>query len=219
MSKIDLIHGNCLQVIKDFKPMQFDAVITDLPYGNNTSYDEYQDSEENLINLINEFMPLALAVAKRVVITCGVANIYKYPEPKWILSWFTPAGTGSGPWGFCCWQPILVYGKDPYLQARLGRRPDSISFTGKSEKRGHPCPKPVPLMKWIVERTTLEGQTVLDPFAGQGTTLEACWELERDVTGIELSKTYYNIGVKQITEIKKQPPLIKTIKYKKEKLL
>ena len=137
---ITIYHGDCRDILPMLEPV--DLVLTDPPYGNNTDYGVYEDSESNLRMLINQLFVLLLPLTQRKALTCGVANISKYPEPKWILSWVTPAGAGSGPWGFCCWQPILVYGADPYLRLGMGRRPDTIIDTETSEKNGHPCPKP-----------------------------------------------------------------------------
>lgn len=113
---VKLYLGDCLDIMPRLEKV--DAVITDPPYGNGTHYKSYNDSAGNLIALVRNFMPLVIGLSSRAMITCGVANIQKYPEVDWILSWTTAAGAGSGKWGFCCWQPILVYGKDPYLQDR-----------------------------------------------------------------------------------------------------
>jgi site-specific DNA-methyltransferase (adenine-specific) len=57
----------------------------------------------------------------------------------------------------------------------------------KGAKRpDHPCPKPLPLMTKIVEQFTDEGEVVLDPFAGSGTTLVAAKNLGRKAIGVEL---------------------------------
>jgi len=53
------------------------------------------------------------------------------------------------------------------------------------EDNEHPTVKPVDLMRWLVQLVTAEGQTVLDPFAGSGTTLLAADYLGRDWIGIE----------------------------------
>jgi site-specific DNA-methyltransferase (adenine-specific) len=49
----------------------------------------------------------------------------------------------------------------------------------------HPTVKPVDLMEWLVRLVTAEGQTVLDPFVGSGTTLMATWNTARNGIGIE----------------------------------
>jgi DNA modification methylase len=55
---------------------------------------------------------------------------------------------------------------------------------------GHPTQKPLDLMRLIVSISTDEGDLVLDPFAGSGTTLVACRELNRRCIGIEIERKY-----------------------------
>jgi site-specific DNA-methyltransferase (adenine-specific) len=61
---------------------------------------------------------------------------------------------------------------------------------------GHPTQKPLSLMTWSLEFTTLE--TILDPFAGSGTTLVAAQSLGRRWLGIEISEQYCEIAKKRL---------------------
>ena len=58
----------------------------------------------------------------------------------------------------------------------------------------HPTVKPTDLMEWLVKLVTAEGQTVVDPFAGSGTTLRACKNLNREFIGIEQNAEYADIA-------------------------
>lgn len=205
-----IYHGDCIELMRSWNEGRFSAVFADPPYGNNTEYITYEDSKENLRKLVKEFMPQALRISwGRVFVTCGVANMWMYPEPTWTLAWVNPAGVGSSSWGFTCWQPILAYGKDPYLQDGKGRRPDTL-FQRKTDKinSDHPCSKPVNVMRWIIERTTRKGDIVLDPFMGSGITGVACVQMGRRFVGIELEEEYYQISKKNITEALMQPNLL-----------
>jgi len=74
--------------------------------------------------------------------------------------------------------------------------PDNIIYI-KSEKSDtglHPTQKPLKLMQALIELTTKENQTVLDPFCGSGTTIIAAASLGRKYIGIELDVNYYNIA-------------------------
>lgn len=68
----------------------------------------------------------------------------------------------------------------------------------KSDRGLHPTQKPISLMKYLIELTTLEGQTVLDPFCGCGSTLQAAKELGREYIGIEINPTYYETVCKRL---------------------
>ncbi|MFM6916440.1 MAG: DNA-methyltransferase, partial [Dolichospermum sp.] len=70
-----------------------------------------------------------------------------------------------------------------------------ISSPGRAYKQSflHPTEKPLEIMKRLVEMLTPEGGTVLDPFAGSGTTAVACKELGRNYICIEKEREYVDI--------------------------
>lgn len=177
--------------------------LTDPPYGlgdtdsTKNEYVEYDDTRENLIKTVAGFLPIALRIAPVVVMTPGNGNARLYPSPNWTMAWFTPAGAGSGPWGFCCWQPILCYGKDPKLSKGKGRHPDAIVHTESAEKFGHPCTKPINFWKWLMERTSEEGESIYEPFSGSGTTIIAAEDMRRTCYAMELSPQYVDVGVRR----------------------
>jgi DNA modification methylase len=177
--------------------------LTDPPYGigdttsRKNNYVGIVDSPENLDKIIAGFLPLAIKACTLVVVTPGNANQRRYPEPTWTMAWFTPAGAGSGPWGFCCWQPILCFGKDPKLSSGLGRAPDAIVHSETSEKNGHPCPKPIRFWCWLMERTSQGDALVYDPFCGSGTTIMAGEMTGRRCCAIELAPEYVDVAVRR----------------------
>jgi site-specific DNA-methyltransferase (adenine-specific) len=198
-----LYHGDCLEIMPELP--QVDLILTDPPYANGTDYASYSDTEENLKNTVSRLFPLITEKSKLSMITCGVANINLYPKPKWVMAWVTPAGTGSGPFGFCCWQPILIYGDCPYLKNGKGRKQDVIVHTEASPKNGHPCPKPYKIISKLIQRGTInETDTVLDIFCGSGTTPLACERLGRKWFGIEIEEKYCEIAAKRIEAERKQ---------------
>lgn len=62
----------------------------------------------------------------------------------------------------------------------------------------HPTQKPVTLLKRLIEVFTDEGDVVIDPVAGSGTTLRAANELNRSSYGFEISKEFYNKAQEQM---------------------
>jgi site-specific DNA-methyltransferase (adenine-specific) len=193
--------GDCRDILPSLPKV--DLVLTDFPYGNGTEYESYLDSQANLERLITDTWYQILRVADVALIFCGVANINLYPKPTWILCWAIEggAGVGSSSWGFASWQPILAYGSDPYLRAGKGRRPDTITTRGFSSPNEHPCPKPEPIMRWLITRATLSAdKTILDPFMGSGTTLRAAKDLDRKAIGIEIEEKYCEIAAKRMSQ-------------------
>jgi len=71
---------------------------------------------------------------------------------------------------------------------------------GKNSKEyyGHPTQKPERLVALLIETSTEQGDWILDPFAGSGTTLVVAERLGRNAIGIELSKEYCKIIRKRL---------------------
>lgn len=66
----------------------------------------------------------------------------------------------------------------------------------------HPCQLPIPLLERLILMTTEEGDVVLDPFIGTGTTAVAAKQLGRNYIGIELDSDYIKIAEKNIKSAK-----------------
>jgi site-specific DNA-methyltransferase (adenine-specific) len=62
----------------------------------------------------------------------------------------------------------------------------------------HPTVKPIELMRWLVRLVTREGDLVLDPFTGSGTTGVAAIMEGRNFAGVELNDDYITIAKKRI---------------------
>jgi site-specific DNA-methyltransferase (adenine-specific) len=82
------------------------------------------------------------------------------------------------------------------------RYPRSVikTSTDKQKSKLHPTQKPVALMEYLIKTYTNEGETVLDFTAGSFTTGVACVNLNRKFIGIEMDKSYFDIGVNRIKE-------------------
>ena len=101
---------------------------------------------------------------------------------------------------------VIVASKGAYRRSRIGR--DTItkdefmeattsiwSIKPASAKRiGHPAPFPVDLPKRLIELYTFEGDLVLDPFLGSGTTAVAAIETDRHFVGYDNDAAYLEIA-------------------------
>ena len=71
------------------------------------------------------------------------------------------------------------------------------NIIGKGEQH-HPTQKPVALMEVLIRQSSNEGDIVLDPFAGGGSTLIAAKRLERHYIGFEIDKQYYDMAYSRL---------------------
>ena len=84
-----------------------------------------------------------------------------------------------------------------------------VTPTNTEDKKawGHPTPKPVQIIRTFIENSTKEGEIVLDPFMGSGTTAVAAIQSNRHFVGFELNKEYYDICLRRIKEERQQQSL------------
>lgn len=64
----------------------------------------------------------------------------------------------------------------------------------------HPTMKPIPLMCYPINNSTMTNGIVLDPFLGSGSTLIACCQTNRICRGIELDPKFVDVIVKRYIE-------------------
>lgn len=102
------------------------------------------------------------------------------------------------------WQhePIL-YGWKPTGKHRwyADRKQTTIwNFDRPTKSELHPTMKPVPLVAYPIQNSSMSNCIVLEPFAGSGSTLIACEQLGRICYAIELDEKYADVIVKRYIE-------------------
>lgn len=75
--------------------------------------------------------------------------------------------------------------------------------SSKEYPKIHPAQKPVNVLKRLIEIFTDEGDVVIDPCAGSGSTLRACMELNRNCYGFEISKEFYKRAKEEMLNVDK----------------
>ena len=197
--RVQIYHADCREAVPKIK---YDAIVFDAPYGIGIDYGTFKDSALEVEELARFIGPYLLD-AKRAAIFTGVPQMWAWPRPKWALCWdYSPATNEFCPWGYAQWQPILCYGKDPFLARCAGPRPTVIKSSTPPDRRGndHPCPKPEGLMRKVVERVTDAEDVVADFFMGSGTTLVACALEGRRAIGIELEERFCEIAARRLSQ-------------------
>lgn len=213
-----LILGDCQEVLRTSIPIQ--VLITDPPYGVNlgesadarkghglrrtNGYASFSDTEAYFNDVVVETITKCVALAQRSAVF-ATKNLARLPQPDAIGGVYLPAAVGRHCWGFNSLAPVAFYGTAPNLQN--GSKHTVIRSTETVEPNGHPCPKPLGWMKWLVDLATQPWETVLDPFMGSGTTGVACAKLGRRFVGIEIDPTYFDIACRRIEAAYAQPDL------------
>ncbi|EGQ4351315.1 site-specific DNA-methyltransferase, partial [Staphylococcus pseudintermedius] len=83
-------------------------------------------------------------------------------------------------------------------------------LTPKREKKfgKHPTQKPLYLLERIIEASTKQGDLILDPFLGSGTTGVAAKKLQRKFIGIEVDEVFIDIAKNRIENTEEEPKLL-----------
>ena len=74
-----------------------------------------------------------------------------------------------------------------------------VHYCNKNRKK-HPTQKPEALFERIILASSNEGDTVLDPFTGSGTSLRVCQQLNRNAIGIDINSDYIKMTNERLSE-------------------
>lgn len=190
-TRVEVRHGDFREVLADLTNV--DAIITDPPYP-------------------REFLPLLADLASwadKVLTPDGVLavlfgqshlpEVYRlldgYRPYRWTMSYLTPGAGYSSHAGRCQsnWKPVLVYGGGPRFGDVLRSEAQDAGA-----KALHEWGQDYGAFHTLVERLTLPGQTVVDPFAGSGTTLLAAQALGRHAIGAELDPDHAATAARRV---------------------
>jgi len=211
---VELHLGDCLEVMKSIPDKSVDAVITDPPYGMGLNTDwrgmKRWKGEAHVYDPIigddSHFDPAPFLEVGRVHIFWGAQYFcHSLPETG---GWLVFNKRGNGKPSAICFGDCELGWCDVGQSVRMYSQMWHGVARWSTEGRLHPTQKPIGLMKWCIERYTHEGDTVLDPFMGSGTTGVACVQTGRNFIGIEIDPTYFAIAERRIREAQAQPPLI-----------
>lgn len=196
--KNKIIQGDCLEVMKTIADKSIDLVITDPPYK-------------------TEFLPLYGQMAKEcgrimkdgalLITLCGqfainriIKNMDEYLTFYWIGG--MPNSAGSVARNFhkqimCSWKPALWYSKGKVKDHQFVF---DLFQTKRIERVNHKWEQPIGWFEYYIEKLTREGDIIMDPFAGSGTTLLASKMLKRNYIGIEINPEYCKIAEQRLAQ-------------------
>jgi len=193
-----IIQGDCLKLMSAIPDKAVDLVLTDPPYG--VRKKEEWDEEKHFKNTIDPWLNECLRVSKTVIWFCAgkmMPLILKNREDIFhrLLIWNKPPGSQyAGAMHSNIWysiEPILVFGEHlPKDKNKCYGYACFDSRTVPSKAYNHPTSKPLQLMEKLVYFYSNEGDLILDPFSGSGSTAVAAKTQKRRYIGLELSEEH-----------------------------
>ena len=202
---VTIYHGDCREILPLVKA---DVLVTDPPYGISHS-SNHATGSSTAPWLRTEIRGDGGIELRDAVLSewCGPALVFgtwKVKPPigaRTALVWDKGPASGMGdlslPWKLS-WEMIYVCG-DGFVGARdVGVISNKWVVSRASMGRAHPNEKPVELLAYLLSKCPLG--TVLDPFAGSGTTLRAAKDLGRKAIGIEIEERYCEIAARRCAQ-------------------
>ncbi len=201
---IVIYHADCRDVLPTLEPGSVDLVLTDPPYG--MSWDGRVTRGPNgtgkagatrhygttIHGDAEPFDPSPWLGFPRVILW-GFHHFNQSLPIGSVLVWLKRYDDGFGSFLSDADLAWMKGGHGVYCKRDL-------SLQGESSRRAHPTQKPVPLMRWCIERSGSINGVILDPFMGSGTTLRAAMDLGRKAIGIEIDERYCEVAAKRLSQ-------------------
>jgi len=182
---------DCFQAMTEVPDASVDVVMTDPPYPNRMNL--FPDT------LVDGIAMLYLACKKAKSFVVFFWNPFDIPPP--------PAGwheVARNVWhkpdcrSITHYEVITVWSKEPRQKVSRVWTIPILDYRSLHDWKPHPTQKPVRLLRYLLEQVTKEGDLVLDPFIGTGTTAVACKQMKRHYIGIEIDPKYAEIAEKRL---------------------
>lgn len=222
---ITIYHGDCREILPTLNPA--DLLLTDPPYpglkGNIQNYAKDGVAKRRLVSKTigepwgGDLSPLKLVMfSKGAMVFCSHHSVAETPklffdvEPIALVTWYkrnTMPPLNNAPhhqaefiWAFkrdpgLEWRRLRTVYDFPMLTA--GCVSTGERYTSQDGSVLHPAQKPLALMTALL---AVAPKSVVDPYCGTGTTLEAAKNLGISATGIEIEERYCEIAAKRLAQ-------------------
>ena len=211
--KIDLRQGDCLEILDKIPDKSVDIAFTSPPYNRkrNDKYENYNDTKEDYYGFLLNVIEKLRAKVKRHIFLNIQTNYYNkqdvyrligtyadYIQQIFIWEKSNPL-PASGNSITNSYEYFIVIG-DKALKSNRTYVKNHLTTSVNSDTttKIHKAVMKQEVADWFIERFTNEGDVVLDPFSGLGTTGVSCKKFGCDYIGIELDEQYYNISKERI---------------------
>ena len=219
---VDLMHGDCLELMKDIPDGSVDLVLTDPPYMIATvGAGIYKRADKQYVKELGGIKDgFDEKVLDEICRVMKKINVYFFCSQKQIIpliDYFVKKKNCN--WNILSWHksnPVPVC-RNKYLtdtEFILFFREKGVKIYGEYETKftyyvtplnqkdkkqyGHPTIKPIKILQNLIVNSTLKNGVVLDCFMGSGSTGVACVNTNRRFIGIELDDKYFEIAKQRI---------------------
>lgn len=217
--------GDCIQLLKQLPDKSIDLVVTDPPYViDNKGGGLYTQEDKQYVKQLEgikdgfstEVLDELCRVMKKINIYLWCSQKQLFPLIRYfvegkkcnfnLITWHktNPVPACGNKYltdtEYCLFfreKGVKIYGefstKFTYYVTPLNQKDKKLY--------NHPTIKPLDIIQNLVVNSSQEGDVILDPFLGSGTTAVACVNTNRHYIGFELDKQYYDIACKRLDEV------------------
>jgi site-specific DNA-methyltransferase (adenine-specific)/modification methylase len=221
-----LFNVDCINFMQN-NPLTFDHIITDPPYGiDMANLDQQNTGMENIASveaehtvegnllLLSQFFPAAYTCLKdnsfciiwadqmlwTILYNCAIQAGFKVQ--RWPIVWLKSHRclNQSGNQNFTKTTEIaMVCRKGNATMIIPGENAHIIAMHDEyKQELGHPFVKPFAVWEHLIKAVTMEGQTILEPFAGRGSNIISLIRLKRNFIGCEKDSAHYNALIENV---------------------
>jgi DNA modification methylase len=184
--------GDCRDILPTLPSV--DAVVTDPPYGTQVTEWDRPIADEVVASILAATDGYAAFFYSNTRLATLLSAVRDAGRDAWVAVWHKSNAMGFERRFAPQWVPIVIayngtlpfWGQDYFMCPVV---PQDVE---------HPTPKPLGVTRWIVERASKQGGTVLDPFMGSGTTGIAALRLGRSFIGIERDERHFGEACRRI---------------------
>lgn len=187
---VTIYHGDCRALLPQ---LSADFLLSDPPYGIDHTSSPFW-GKRKIVGDAQAFDPAPFLNYPKVILFGANHYAQHLPEGGWLVwnkrervSRALPGSDAELAWTNCTPQ-VRIY---THVWMPWGLR---------DEPPYHPTQKPTALVRKWLQEFGADGETVLDPFMGSGTTLRAAKDLGRKAVGIEIEERYCELAASRLTQ-------------------
>jgi site-specific DNA-methyltransferase (adenine-specific) len=193
---------DCVEGLKKIPDNSVDCIITDPPYGINYVSNHYKDKNPHKTIINDDRLFIPLDELWRILKPNGAMFVFfshKVPlidkRVKNTIIWVKNNWTAGDLYAdFGNQYECIAFMPKEGFKLKSKRYSNIWNFDRlPAHKLKHPTQKPKSIIRRLIECATEEGQIVLDPFMGSGTTAVVAKEMKRNFIGFEIEEDYFKV--------------------------
>jgi len=189
--EIDFRLGDFEEVLKDIPDGSIDCIITDPPYP--IEFIECWSKLSRFAKRVLKINGFCIAYSGQMNLPEVIKRMNENLDYYWTFAVYHEGQTQivNGVNLICRWKPVLIFQNG---KKKIQNTFQDYFISEQREKNGHDWQQSKSGVAYLIEMFTKEGDTILEPFAGSGTTIIAAREKKRNIIASEIDEKTFNIA-------------------------